>query len=177
MHRSSLQGFVRSVRFLSWITGIFAAGLITLAVVVVCQMVFVRFVLNQNTIWQTDFVTYSLIAATFVGSPYVLMTRGHVNVDVLPHYLSPRRRFALAIFVSFVTLAFSVTVTILTALLCKEAFDAGWRSDTMWRARLWIPYASMPIGLGLLSLQAVADLIDLLTGRAPPFGMKPERAA
>ena len=56
---------------------------------VVCHMVFVRYVLNQNTIWQTDFVTYSLVAATFVGSPYVLMTRGHVNVDVLPHYLGP----------------------------------------------------------------------------------------
>ena len=57
---------------------------------VVCQMVFVRYVLNQNTIWQTDFVTYSLIAATFIGSPYVLLTRGHVNVDVLPLYLGPR---------------------------------------------------------------------------------------
>ena len=28
----------------------------------------------------------------------------------------------------------------------------------MWRARLWIPYASMPIGLGLLTLQYVVDL-------------------
>src|SRR2546423_11206786 len=37
-------------------------------------MVFVRYVLNQNTIWQTDFVTWSLVAATFVGSPYVLLT-------------------------------------------------------------------------------------------------------
>ena len=52
-----------------------------------------RYVLNQNTIWQTDFVTYSLVAATFIGSPYVLMTRGHVNVDVLPHYLGSARRY------------------------------------------------------------------------------------
>ena len=65
-------------------------ALIALGVVVVCQMVFVRYVLNQNTIWQTDFVTYSLVAATFVGSPFVLMTRGHVNVDVLPLYSGPR---------------------------------------------------------------------------------------
>ena len=61
-------------------------------------MVFVRYVLNQNTIWQTDFVTYSLVAATFIGSPYVLMTRGHVNVDVLPLYSGPRARFWLALF-------------------------------------------------------------------------------
>ena len=44
-------------------------------------------------------------------------------------------------------------------------------SDTMWRARLWIPYASMPIGLGILSLQYTADIINLITGREPPFGI------
>jgi len=62
-----------------------AASLIAGAVIVVCEMVFVRYLLNYNTIWQTDFTIYSLVAATFIGSPYVLLTRGHVNVDVLPH--------------------------------------------------------------------------------------------
>jgi hypothetical protein len=32
----------------------------------------------------------------------------------------------------------------------------------------------MPIGLGLLSLQFVADLISLATGREPPFGLPPK---
>jgi TRAP-type C4-dicarboxylate transport system permease small subunit len=35
----------------------------------------------------------------------------------------------------------------------------------MWRARLWIPYGSMPIGLGVLTLQYVADLINHIVGR------------
>jgi TRAP-type C4-dicarboxylate transport system permease small subunit len=42
----------------------------------------------------------------------------------------------------------------------------------MWRARLWIPYSTMPVGLGLLSLQYVVDVISLVTGRDPPFGIK-----
>ena len=71
--------------------GYVAAGLVAFAVVIVCQMVFVRYVLNQNTIWQTDFITYCLIAATFIGSPYVLLTRGHVNVNVLPLHLGRPR--------------------------------------------------------------------------------------
>jgi TRAP-type C4-dicarboxylate transport system permease small subunit len=44
----------------------------------------------------------------------------------------------------------------------------------MWRARLWIPYASMPIGLGVISLQYVAEIIKLVTGREPPFGLTPK---
>jgi len=167
-----MDRYVRIVSRVSQLFGIAAAALIALGVLVVCHMVFVRYVLNHNTIWQTDFTTYCLVAATFIGSPYVLMTRGHVNVDVLPHYAGPRLRFALAVAASVVTLALAVALFILTTLFWKEAWDNRWVSDTMWRARLWIPYASMPVGLGLLVLQAIAELIALLRGTEPPFGMK-----
>ena len=57
----------------------------------------------------------------------------------------------------------------LTFLFWKEAWDQRWVSDTMWRARLWIPYMAMPIGLALLTLQYAVDIACLATGRAPPF--------
>ena len=171
-----MDPLVRGIRLLSTLCGYVAAALIAASVVVVCQMVFVRYALNMNTIWQTDFVTYSLVAATFVGSPYVLMTRGHVNVDVLPHYVRPRSRFVLALFAAALTLAFCVTIAVLTFLFWKEAWDNKWVSDTMWRARLWIPYLSMPIGLSLLALQSLADLFSVATGREPPFGIGAPRS-
>lgn len=163
--------FVRTVRLVSRLCGYFAAALIALGVVVVCEMVFVRFVLNQNTIWQTDFVTYSLVAATFVGSPYVLLTRGHVNVDVLPHYLGRRARFRLALVSTLMAMAFCIVMVVLTTQYWLQAWNDSWLSNTMWRVRLWIPYASMPVGLGILTLQYVVDLYNLLTGREPPFGI------
>ena len=170
-----MQTYVRVIRFLSQLCGYVAATLIGLGVIVVCHMVFVRYVLNQNTIWQTDFVIYSLVAATFVGSPYVLLTRGHVNVDVLPHYLGPRARYWLAVFASVLSLVFCLVIAVLTFEFWKEAWDNRWVSDTMWRSRLWIPYVTMPIGLGILSLQCIADLLELVSGRAPPFGITSKR--
>jgi len=149
-----------------------AATLIALGVLVVCEMVFVRYVLNQNTIWQTDFVTWSLVAATFIGSPYLLLTRGHVNVDVLPLYLGGRARWWLALASIVMSLAFCVTMAVLTSLFWLEAWENRWVSDTMWRARLWIPYSAMPIGLSILTLQYVADLYCLVSGREPPFGIR-----
>ena len=163
--------FVRTIRFVSTLFGYFAAALIALSVVVVCHMVFVRYALNQNTIWQTDFVTYCLVAATFIGSPFVLTTRGHVAVDVLPLYATPRPRWWLALFAAAVTLFFCIAMTVLTLQFWREAWDNKWVSDTMWRARLWIPYSSLPIGLGLLTLQCLADLLGLISGREPPFGI------
>jgi TRAP-type C4-dicarboxylate transport system permease small subunit len=170
-----MEFFFRCVSLLAKLCGYVAAALIASGVVVVCEMVFVRNVLNQNTIWQTDFVTYCLVAATFIGSSYVLKLRGHVSVDVLPHYVSPRRRWWLALFASVLSFAFCITIAVLTFRFWKEAWDNSWVSDSMWRARLWIPYASMPIGLGILSLQSFADLLGLVTGRELPFSIETER--
>jgi len=161
------------MRRVSQLCGIVAAALIGLGVLVVCEMVFVRYVLNQNTIWQTDFVTWSLVAATFVGSPYVLLTRGHVNVDLLPQHLGPRGRWWLAFASIVMSLAFCLILTVLTARFWLQAWDNRWVSDTMWRARLWIPYSSMPVGLAILCLQYIADLYCLVSGREPPFGIEP----
>src|SRR5689334_16970819 len=84
-----MDAYIRAVTFMSRVAGVFAALLIGFAVLVICDMVVERYIFNLTTIWQIDVVTYSIVAATFVGSAYVLMTRGHVNVDVLPLYLAP----------------------------------------------------------------------------------------
>jgi TRAP-type C4-dicarboxylate transport system permease small subunit len=165
--------FIRGITRVSQACGIFAAGLVAASVVIVCQMVFIRYVLNQNTIWQTDFVTFSLVAATFIGAPYLLLSRGHVNVDVLPVYLGQKGRYRLALAAALMSLGFCLAMAVLTFNFWHEAWENNWRSESMWRARLWIPYASMPIGLGIISIQYVAEILKLVTGREPPFGIKP----
>ena len=169
--------FIDSVRFLSRICGIVAVALLLGAVLVVCHLVFVRYALGQSAIWQHEFVTFSLVAATFLGSPYVLMVRGHVNVDLLPLYLGPRARFALALLASGLSLAFCLVLTWTGSLWWHEAWANGWRGETVWAPLLWIPWAAMPLGMALLSLQYLADILALLTGRDQPFGMKPGRQA
>jgi TRAP-type C4-dicarboxylate transport system permease small subunit len=167
-----LDIFVAAVRAMSRAAGVSAALMIAAAVLVICDMVIERYLLNRTTIWQIDAVTYLIVAATFVGSPYVLMQRGHVNVDILPMYLGPRARFALAVFTILVSMSFIVVLMWLTGKFWYEAYDGNWRSNTVWRARLWIPYLSMPLGLGLLLLQYVVEFLCLLTGRSPPFGIE-----
>lgn len=164
--------YVRAVAFLSRVAGVVAAGLIGLAVLVVCDMVIERYFLNLTTVWQIDVVTYSIVGATFVGSAYVLMLRGHVNVDVLPHYLGPRSRYWLALATTIVAFAFCIVLFTLCTQFWYQAFSESWRSNTVWRARLWIPYLAMPVGLGLLVLQYCAELLCLATGRSPPFGIR-----
>ena len=165
--------YIRTVAFLSRVAGIAAAFLIAIAVLVICDMVIERYIFNLTTVWQIDVVTYTIVAATFVGSAYVLMTRGHVNVEILPLKAGPRFRYWLAVVTGLLGLAFCVVLFVLCTQYWYQAYAEGWKSNTVWRARLWIPYLSMPIGLGLLVLQYIAELLALVTGRAPPFGLKP----
>ncbi|MFZ1909796.1 MAG: TRAP transporter small permease [Burkholderiales bacterium] len=171
----AVEGYLRAVRLLSRASGVVAAGLIAFGVLVICDMVIERYLLGRDTVWQIDVVTYCVVAATFIGSAYVLMTRGHVNVDVLPLHVGPRVRFWLALATTLLAFSFCAVLFVLCTLYWHEAWAGNWRSDTVWRARLWIPYAAMPIGLGLLVLQYVAELICLVTGRTPPFGIGADR--
>lgn len=169
-----MQRFVAFVRLLSQASGVVSILLILASLVVICQMIIVRSVLKESAIWQTEFVIFSLIAATFVGAPYVLLTKGHVNVDILPLMVGHRVRIVLALIAAVLSLAFCLVVLWNAVDWWYEAFSRGFTTSSMWRARLWIPYASLPVGMALLSLQYVADIWALATGREMPFGLKPE---
>ncbi len=164
--------FFRTVAWISTIAGWTSAAMIVAAVGITCQMIFVRFVLNWSTVWQTEMVIYLVIAATLVGLPYVQLLRGHVNVDLIPLALPMGLRKALAVF----TLSLSILIIGVMLWYGYEywhfAWDRGWHSDTVWGVRLWIPYFALPVGFGLLMLQLIADLVAVITGTEKPFGLE-----
>ena len=100
--------FIKFVHLLSKICGIISTILIASAVLVTTQMVLVRYFFKMNTVWQTEYVIFSLAAATFIGAPYVLLKKGHVNVDLIPYYLGQRGKNILAIFAAILSLIFLV---------------------------------------------------------------------
>jgi TRAP-type C4-dicarboxylate transport system permease small subunit len=174
-HRVATTGdntFLKVVAALSTLAGWASAAMIVVAVGITCQMIFVRSVLNQSTIWQTEMVVYLMIAATLIGLPYVQRLRGHVNVDLIPISLAPRARYVLACF----TLSLSAAIVAVMLYYGYDywhfAWERGWRSDTIWGVRLWIPYLSLPVGFGLLLLQLIADLVAVILRIEAPFGLE-----
>ncbi|MEZ5652590.1 MAG: TRAP transporter small permease [Burkholderiaceae bacterium] len=166
--------WVAAIQFVSRVLGVFSAGLIALSIGVICHMVFVRAVLNESSIWQTEFVTYCLIAATFLGAPYILLTRGHVNVDVVPLMAAPGLRRVLYLLGSSIALVFCLTFFYAAVPWWYEAFETGLTTPSIWRVELWIPYLAVPVGLGLLCLQLLAQMWLVISGREHPFGLSPD---
>ena len=164
--------FLKGVAALSTLAGWCSAAMIVAAVAITCQMIVIRFVLNGSTVWQTEAVIYLVIAATLVGLPYVQRLRGHVNVDLIPISLPPRARFALASLTSVLSIGIMSIMLWYGFEYWHFAWERGWRSDTVWGVRLWIPYLAIPVGFALFLLQLIADLVALLIGADKPFGLE-----
>jgi TRAP-type C4-dicarboxylate transport system permease small subunit len=155
-----VRAFVRIVNAISLFFGIVAAALIGAAILIVCHMVFVRYVLNASTAWQTDTVIFALVAATLLGSAYVLKTGGHVSVDLAWEAASDATRRFMRVVANLCTFVFSLILAITGGHYFWQAWTGNWLSETVAEIPLWIPFLSLPVGFGLLALQALAEIID-----------------
>lgn len=166
--------FLKTVAAISTVAGWCSAAMILGAVFITCQMIFVRFVLNQSTVWQTEIVVYLMVLATLIGLPYVQRLRGHVNVDLVPIMLPPKARYILSIF----TLSISAVIVAIMLWYGFEywhlAMSKGWKSDTITAVPLWIPYLALPLGFSLFLLQIIADLVAVILKIDRPFSLEAE---
>jgi TRAP-type C4-dicarboxylate transport system permease small subunit len=157
---------VRIINFVSTVCGVIASLMIFASVLITCHMIFVRSVLNQSTVWQTEVVIYLMIAATLIGLPYVQRLRGHVGVDLLPTLLPVRLRRGLAAATLLLTAGMIAVMLWHGFDMWHLAWARNWKSETVMSFPLWVPYLAIPVGFGLFLLQLIGDLWMTVTGAA-----------
>ncbi|WP_368642220.1 TRAP transporter small permease [Castellaniella ginsengisoli] len=155
------QTFMRWVERLSRACGVLAALLLTFAMLVVCQMILMRYVFRAPTIWQTEAVVFGATAAIFLGAPYVLMTKGHVGVDFIQMLVGARARRWMDRVGAWLGLTFCLLMTAATGLHLFEALEGGWTTPSVAAVPLWMPLAPVVFGFVLLSLQYVVEIMKL----------------
>jgi len=163
---------LRLINGLSTVCGWVSAVMILASVLITCQMIFIRYVLERSTIWQTEAVIYLMIGATLLGLPYVQSLRGHVNVDLIPMLVKGRARKYLAGFVLLMTMAVVSVILFFAFENWHVVWQRGWRSESVWAPSLWIPYLALPLGFGIYLLQLLADFAALVLGVDRPFGLE-----
>ncbi len=161
-----MKVLIRVSDALSRLFGIASMVLLASATAVVTQMVFMRYVLRESTVWQTEFVIYALIASTFVGAPYVLLHKGHVGVDLLPEMLPRTAAKVLKIVAAVLSLAFFAAIFWSSWHYFYEAASKGWTTDTVSAIPLWIPLLPLPLGMGMLIIQGLAEIAKIFTPEA-----------
>lgn len=153
--------YIDFVEFLSRACGVLSALLLTFSMVVVCQMILMRYVFREATIWQTEAVVFSATAAIFMGAPYVLLTKGHVGVDFIQMLVKSRTRLWMDRVGAIFGLLFCIVMSIAMGIHLLEALEGGWTTPSVAAVPLWMPLSPVLFGFVLLSLQYVAEIIKL----------------
>ncbi len=154
-----VQKFIRGCDASSQVFGIVAGLMLVLGVLVVCHMTFVRYVLGHSTVWQTEFATYAIANAMVLGSAYVLLTGGHVSVNILVNATSGYLQKALKLIASLIGLAFCLALAYAFWLYVLEAYHDQWTTGTVWNPKLWPALLPMALGSTMLSIQYIAELL------------------
>ena len=153
--------FLRLTHGLTMVSAYMSALAILAATLIIVEQVWVRYLFNMPTIWQVEIAVYLLIAATFLGAPYGLKQNAHINIDILVIWLPEKVRSRLDIITSFLAFLFCLFLGWRGCVMWWEAFDGGWKSSSLLSVPLVYPYALLPLGMILTSLQYVIRLMDL----------------
>ena len=154
-----VAGYIRTMDRLSQAAGVLGAVALLSGVFTVCHMIFVRYVLGESTVWQTEYTVYAVSGAMLLGAPYVLLTGGHVNVSLLPDALHGRARQLVNLAGSLVGLGFCIALSYGAWHYVVESYSMGWGTGTVWNPPRWLTVLPMALGATLLSLQYVAEIL------------------
>ncbi|MDB5610997.1 MAG: C4-dicarboxylate transporter [Bradyrhizobium sp.] len=130
---------------------------------VLSYSVFVRSYFHWSTDWQDEISVFLLVAATFLSAPYVQSVRGHIAIEAIRGFLSPKANRIRVVLVDTVCVLFVGIFTWQSWLLFLEAIESGEVTDSAWAPPLWIPYSFMTIGMTLLTLRMLVQLGQGLT--------------
>jgi TRAP-type C4-dicarboxylate transport system permease small subunit len=123
-----------------------------------------RYFFNAATYWQDEAAVLLLVGGTFLSTAFVQSGRGHIGIEALTGYLSPRGNAVRRLVVDAVSLLFCCFFSWKSWALLHEAWVDGQVSGSTWAPPLWIPYSTMALGMTLLTLQIALQLVSAIDG-------------
>ncbi|QMU58528.1 MAG: TRAP transporter small permease subunit [Boseongicola sp.] len=127
-----------------------------------------REVFSYSSIWGEEIVRYSFIYLAWIGAAAAVKERGHIRIDVIMEYISPRAKALLYIFGDIVMAA----VAVVALYWSYEAVHVSWKFGSVTHglrvSQVWF-LSAVPIGFALVMIRLVQsfirDINDLRAGR------------
>ncbi len=138
--------------------GALAAAAIVALVSMVGFEVVSRTFFDEPTSWATEYGTYAMIIAAFLGLGYAHATNSHVRADILLATLAPSRRRTLELVGAWSAAAFVAVMAWQSALHVWADYVHDTRVWGVMQTPLWVPKLCMPIGLIGLLVAMLAEI-------------------
>ncbi|TYC54163.1 TRAP transporter small permease [Rhodobacterales bacterium] len=139
---------------LAWI----AAILFVLSGGMLTYEVLARYLFIAPTIWAAELSQLCLIWGTMLATPWLLHAGLHISVDVLTERLGDIGRRVCHILAMSAIAALSAVIAWKGWGIFWDSFERGRTTGSMLDLPTWVSELAIPIGFGLLFLQALIEI-------------------
>ena len=140
---------------------------VTLAMIaLVATNVLLRYSLSLGSVWAQELEWHLLATLVLFGMSYALQRGDNVRVDLFYAHHSARTKWMVDIATALLTLAVALIFIKLSWAYVGQSFSIDERSpDPGGIPHRWLLKGLIPVGFGLLALQATAELLRVLFSR------------
>ncbi|MGB9885648.1 MAG: TRAP transporter small permease [Moorellales bacterium] len=159
-------GLIRALAVVSSVVVLFLALSITVGAVS-------RYGFSRSLAWVTELSTYALLYIAFLAAPWVLHQDGHVKVDFLNYFLSPRRQAALDTVASSVSAVLTASLTWMGVRAVYQSYLAHEVVANILQTPIYLLTWVIPVGMALLTVGFVHRACTSRRTNEEPPGARP----
>ena len=149
---------------------IFLVILMIAATLLVAAQVVTRFILKVPLPWSEEIARYMFLWLTWVGAAYATKERKHVRIDIIYEKLPEAGKKVCTVISTVIWIVFLGIMVYLSFRLTRSVASGG-QIAVGSGIPMWIPYASIPVGMGLMLFRLLQNSVkDIRQAKAAKEG-------
>lgn len=121
--------------------------------------VIARYVFSRPSIYGLEISVYLLLVIAWGSAGWVLKVDRHVSMEALCAVLPGWARRMADLLAKASVLVFCLVLVWAGSVNVISALEHGYRSSSLLRFPMWIPYALIPVGAAMVALMALRKLL------------------
>lgn len=161
MRPARLHQLMHTITTLSRVAGLLGACLMAATGAMLTYEVIARYFFIKPTIWAAELSQLCLIWGCLLSLGWVLSLRRHITVNAVTALLPPRLQRLCVALSLLVLILFSAIVAYHSWDIFHDSWVRGRTTGSLLNMPSWVAELSVPVGFGLLTAQAVVELLTL----------------
>lgn len=130
-------------------------------VVIIFSQIVMRYVFNNSLTWSEEITRYIFLWQIWVGLSYGVKKSKHIRVEIIKYHLNDQGKKIIEMIATLIWLAFGIFLFYRAGIVMAKVYSSGQLAPAT-HLPMWIPYASVFVGVGLMLLRLLQKVfLDL----------------
>lgn len=138
---------------------IIASSLLIITSLLVFTQVILRYQFNYSISWSEEVSRMMIAWFIFIGSSMAVRENAHVSMDALSAVISGKVEIVIGMIVDIVNIIFCIIIISAGIDMLRNAIAIGSMATSI-KIPLYIPYASVPVGVFLMLIRYIVNLVN-----------------